>query len=207
VSDGWCLTRRLGRRSSNLLASLLANCWVESRATCELASVADWQASHNLFFVPGSGLSLNFLFSGIWYFLRYYRPKWLCFWPASGAVRLPGRPLSGSRLAACLASGPARRPGGCSLACPKNTWRPGGAAVQLPGRPAGRPKDQLAAGWLPGLTGPCNMGLHSLTFCFWGGHFCFMLFPSSTNRTLLLYIYICMHSLIRACQRTELRTD
>ena len=46
------------------------------------------------------------------------------FFPGSGAVRLPGQPLAGTCLTPWLASGAARRPGGCSLASPKVTWRP-----------------------------------------------------------------------------------
>jgi len=69
-----------------------------------------------------------------------------------------GWPLAGNCLAARLASGPARRPAGCSLACPKAVWRPGWAAAGLTGRLAGRPLDQPAAGWLPGWAGICNPG-------------------------------------------------
>jgi hypothetical protein len=107
--------------------------------------------------------------------------------PGSKPVSLPGWPLAGSCLAAWLASGPARRPGGCPLASPTITWRPGWAAVQLPGQLAGWPTDRLAAaaGWLPGLAGICI--LFDL-FLVWGVIF-FMVFPSSINRTLP-YIYM-----------------
>ena len=48
-----------------LLASLLANCWVQSWAAFELASVADWHASQIIFFCfRGLGLHAIFFFPG-----------------------------------------------------------------------------------------------------------------------------------------------
>jgi hypothetical protein len=75
------------------------------------------------------------------------------------ANQLRGWPLAGSCLATRLASGPARRPAGCSLASPNVAWRPGWAAARLPGRLAGRPIDRPAAGWLPGWAGIRNPGI------------------------------------------------
>ena len=98
LSDGWCLTRRLGRRSSNLLASLLANCWVESRSACELAAVADSQACHNHFFSGVWAFAQSFFFRGLVVFAilsskiaLWLAGSWSCptAWPAS-LWQLPG---------------------------------------------------------------------------------------------------------------------
>ena len=79
-----------------LLASLLANCWVQSWAAFELASVADCHDSQIIIFFSGVWVFTQSFFSGVWQALRYCPPKWLCDWQASKAVSLSGQPVFGS---------------------------------------------------------------------------------------------------------------
>ena len=172
-SDGWCLTRRMDRTSVKvcLPASWQTAARLPSWAACELAAVPDGQASH-IFVFPGSGLPPNLFFCrGLADFaiLSSKIALWLAFfqsrepaWPASlwqPPDCLPAH-WTGT-LPKCLPAGLPIKFRGC----------PAGLLWQLLARPAGRPTDQLAADWLPGLTGPCHMRLPFFFFFLRGRHF------------------------------------
>jgi hypothetical protein len=147
------------------IASLLGNCWVKAGrpASSWLLSLTGKPAT--IFVLSGVwALAQSFLFPGSGSFCgTVVQNGSVSDWLLELSDCLAGLSLAAAWLPAWPVDQHASQVAARWLAT-KKTWCRGGAAVQLPGRPAGRPKDQLTAGWLAKVEEEGDKSTHSTHF-------------------------------------------